>query len=239
MVSLSQRQGLGRETDGDWLTPLKIFVRDTLASGVKLNYRHLHMLLGTVWKMVLSQRSKCKWCDCLKCVNVFLPYLVWNERVFWCSGDRGPAGSRLCLLQAEAPNTTGTISAAVVLQQALPSGAGTYTHSKVRLSACGPSDSSYRLQLLLYCSTLTIVPVCYLLLSLSRSKVLCRWLASLPVQLYQLGHRNPALSGQIIASIQAAASRGHKEMLNSLQTNACMIYGMNMSLMTFVLPLIK
>lgn len=59
MVSLSQRQGL-RETDGDWLTPLKIFVRDTLGCGVKLNYRHLHMLLGTVWKMVLSQRSKCE-----------------------------------------------------------------------------------------------------------------------------------------------------------------------------------
>lgn len=60
MVSLSQGQELYRETDGDWLTPLKIFVRDTLGSGVKLNYRHLHMLLGTVWKMVLSQRSKCK-----------------------------------------------------------------------------------------------------------------------------------------------------------------------------------
>lgn len=61
----------------------------------------------------------------------------------------------------------------------------------------------------------------------SRSKVLCRWLASLPVQLSQLGHRNPALSAQIITSIQAAASRGHKDLLNSLQMNACTIYGMN------------
>lgn len=76
--------------------------------------------------------------------------------------------------------------------------------------------------------------------------MLCRWLASLPVQLYQLGHRIPALSAQIIASIQAAASRGHKEMLNSLQTNACMIYGTNsryvivhVSLMKYILNLIK
>lgn len=57
--------------------------------------------------------------------------------------------------------------------------------------------------------------------------MLCRWLASLPVQLSQLGHRNPALSAQIITSIQAAASRGHKDLLNSLQTCACTIYGMN------------
>lgn len=64
-------------------------------------------------------------------------------------------------------------------------------------------------------------------LSLYRSKVLCRWLASLPVQLSQLGHRNPALSAQIIASIQTAASRGHKDLLASLQTCACTIYGMN------------
>lgn len=57
--------------------------------------------------------------------------------------------------------------------------------------------------------------------------MLCRWLASLPVQLSQLGHRNPALSAQIITSIQAAASRGHKDLLDSLQTNACTIYGMS------------
>lgn len=74
MVSLSQGQGLCRETDGDWLTPLKIFVRDTLGSGVKLNYRHLHMLLGTVWKMVLSQRSKCK-SDVMENIFLGLPHL--------------------------------------------------------------------------------------------------------------------------------------------------------------------
>lgn len=79
----------------------------------------------------------------------------------------------------------------------------------------------------IYKSTLT-VPVCPISLCLSeRSKVLCRWLASLPMQLSQLGHRNPALSAQIITSIQAAASRGHKDLLNSLQTCACTIYGMN------------
>lgn len=58
MVSLSQRQEDSRETDGDWLTPLRTFVRDALSNGAKLSYRQLHMLLGTVWKMVLTQRSK-------------------------------------------------------------------------------------------------------------------------------------------------------------------------------------
>lgn len=60
MVSLSQNKGAGPESDGDWLTPLRVFVRDTLSSGVKLSYRQLYMLLGTVWKMVLTQRSKSK-----------------------------------------------------------------------------------------------------------------------------------------------------------------------------------
>ncbi|TKS82021.1 Testis-expressed protein 10 -like protein [Collichthys lucidus] len=138
MVSLSQSRGLGRETDGDWLTPLRTFVRDTLGSGVKLSYRQLHMLLGTVWKMVLTQRSK------------------------------------------------NTISAAVL-------------YSKLYLQEQGHTH-------------------------IARSKVLCRWLASLPVQLSQLGHRNPALSARLILSIQAAASRGHKDLLNSLQTNACRLY---------------
>lgn len=112
MVSLSQGQGLCRETDGDWLTPLKIFVRDTLGSGVKLNYRHLHMLLGTVWKMVLSQRSKCK-CDVMENLPAFTLFKSVCSRV---SRDRGPVGSRLCLLQAETPDATGPISAAVFLQ---------------------------------------------------------------------------------------------------------------------------
>lgn len=82
MVSLSQRQGLGRETDGDWLTPLRIFVRDTLGSGVKLSYRQLHMLLGTVWKMVLSQRSKSKhvWCFC-KIVSDFDKHRCVNSKI--------------------------------------------------------------------------------------------------------------------------------------------------------------
>lgn len=60
MVSLSQKKGPGQDFDGDWLTPLRVFVRDTLSSGVKLSYRQLCMLLGTVWKMVLTQRSKSK-----------------------------------------------------------------------------------------------------------------------------------------------------------------------------------
>lgn len=63
-------------------------------------------------------------------------------------------------------------------------------------------------------------------LFLCRSKVLCRWLAALPVQLSHLGHRNPALSARLLHSIQAAASRGHKDLLNSLQKHACELYGM-------------
>ena len=50
--------------------------------------------------------------------------------------------------------------------------------------------------------------------------MLSRWLAALPVQLSQLGPRNPALSSWLLLSIQAAASRGNKDLLNSLQANA-------------------
>lgn len=60
--------------------------------------------------------------------------------------------------------------------------------------------------------------------------MLSRWLASLPVQLSQLGHRNPMLSAQLILSIQAAASRGNKDMLSSLQTHACTLYGEHVAL---------
>lgn len=59
---------------------------------------------------------------------------------------------------------------------------------------------------------------------IARSKVLSQWLASLPIQLSQLGHRNPTLSAQLIRSIQAAASRGNKDMLKSLQRYACDLY---------------
>lgn len=60
MVSLVQKQGPSREADGDWLLPVRSFVRDTLGSSVKLSYKQLHMLLGAVWKMVLTQRSRSK-----------------------------------------------------------------------------------------------------------------------------------------------------------------------------------
>lgn len=80
--------------------------------------------------------------------------------------------------------------------------------------------------LVTYCN-LVHIHICMLPLPLSlwRSKVLCCWLASLPVQLSQLGHRNPALSARLILSIHAAASRGNKDLLNSLQTHACRLYG--------------
>ncbi|XP_058503508.1 testis-expressed protein 10 homolog [Solea solea] len=160
MVSLSQRQELGRETDGDWLTLLRTFVRDTLSSGVKLSYRHLHMLLGTVWKMVLTQRSKTVTEDLLAAV-----YVYYKQRNLTLQ-------TRSLLLSF---------------------------YSKLYQQEQGHTH-------------------------IARSKVLCRWLASLPVQLSQLGHRNPTLSARLIVSIHAAASRGNKDMLNSLQTNACRLY---------------
>ncbi|KAM6910385.1 testis-expressed protein 10 homolog isoform 1-T2 [Xenentodon cancila] len=160
MVSLSQKQGLSREVDGDWLTPLRTFVRDTLGSGVKLSYRQLHMLLGTVWKMVLTQRSRTVTEELLAAV-----YIYYKQRNL-------PLQTRSLLLSF---------------------------YSKLYLQEQGHAH-------------------------IARSKVLCRWLASLPVQLSQLGHRNPTLSAQLIISIQAAASRGNKELLNSLETHACRLY---------------
>ncbi|KAM9851906.1 testis-expressed protein 10 homolog [Aulostomus maculatus] len=160
MVSLSQRQSFGREADGEWLTPLRTFVRDTLGSDVKLSYRQLHMLLGTVWKMVLTQRSKTVTEDLLAAV-----YFYYQQRHLTLQ-------TRSLLLSF---------------------------YSKIYLLEQGHAH-------------------------IARSKVLCRWLASLPVQLSQLGHRNPALSARLIQSIQAAASRGNKDLLNSLQTHACKLY---------------
>ncbi|XP_025023067.1 testis-expressed protein 10 isoform X2 [Python bivittatus] len=58
----------------------------------------------------------------------------------------------------------------------------------------------------------------------SRSKVLTRWLAGLPQQLVLLGLRNPELSEQLIGIIHSAASRANKEILQSLQAAAPLIY---------------
>lgn len=160
MVSLSQKQGVGREPDGDWLSPLRAFVRDTLGNSVKLSYRQLHMLLGTVWKMVLTQRSRAVTEELLAAV-----YVYYKQKNL-------PLQTRSLLLSF---------------------------YSKLYLQEQGHAH-------------------------IARSKVLCRWLASLPVQLAQLGHRNPTLSAQLIVSIHAAASRGNKELLNSLQTSACRLY---------------
>uniref|UniRef100_A0A6I8PSC2 Testis expressed 10 n=1 Tax=Ornithorhynchus anatinus TaxID=9258 RepID=A0A6I8PSC2_ORNAN len=58
----------------------------------------------------------------------------------------------------------------------------------------------------------------------SRSKVLSRWLAGLPLQLAQLGSRNPELSTRLIDIIHTAAARSNKDLLNSLQATAFQIY---------------
>ncbi|XP_077577443.1 testis-expressed protein 10 homolog [Stigmatopora nigra] len=160
MVSLSHRQGIGREADGDWLTPLRMFVRDTLSGEVKLSYRQLHMLLGTVWKMMLTQKSKTLTEELLAAV-----YSYYQQRH----------------LTLQARSLLLSFYSKIYLQE--------QAHSHIK-----------------------------------KSKVLCRWLAYLPVQLSQLGHRNPALSALLIQSIQAAASRGHKELLSSLQAQACNLY---------------
>ncbi|KAJ8290990.1 hypothetical protein GJAV_G00020010 [Gymnothorax javanicus] len=59
---------------------------------------------------------------------------------------------------------------------------------------------------------------------IARSKVLSRWLAALPLQLVQLGSRNPHLSAQLLQTIQAAAAWKNKDLLHSLQTHACRLY---------------
>uniref|UniRef100_A0A8B9K4Z4 Testis expressed 10 n=1 Tax=Astyanax mexicanus TaxID=7994 RepID=A0A8B9K4Z4_ASTMX len=59
---------------------------------------------------------------------------------------------------------------------------------------------------------------------IARSRILARWLASLPVQLVQLGSRNPQLSAQLLQTVQSAAAWGNKDLLRSLQTHACSLY---------------
>lgn len=160
MVSLSQREGPGQEPEADWLMPLTAFVRETLSSRVKLSNRHLHTLLDTVWKMVVTQRSRAVTEDLLQAV-----YVQYNQKNLVLQ-------TRTLLL---------SFFSRLYLQE--------HTHTHI-----------------------------------ARSRLLSQWLAGLPVQLSQLGHRNPALSSWLLLSIQAAASRGNKEMLTSLQTNACQLY---------------
>ncbi|MFT7816250.1 testis-expressed sequence 10 protein [Arapaima gigas] len=59
---------------------------------------------------------------------------------------------------------------------------------------------------------------------IARSKVLSRWLAGLPLQLVQLGSRNPHLSTELLQTVQAAAAWKNKDLLQSLQTQACRLY---------------
>ncbi|KAM9307686.1 testis-expressed protein 10 [Gastrophryne carolinensis] len=61
----------------------------------------------------------------------------------------------------------------------------------------------------------------------SRSKVLSRWLTSLPVQLVHLGPRNHQLSALMIDTIYTAACRSNKELLQNLQAVALQIYDPN------------
>ncbi|XP_068092597.1 testis-expressed protein 10 [Hyperolius riggenbachi] len=67
----------------------------------------------------------------------------------------------------------------------------------------------------------------FLNLGRSRSKVLSRWLASLPIQLVHLGHRNHQLSSLMIDTIYTAAARSNKDLIQNLQAAACQIYNSN------------
>ncbi|KAM3823054.1 testis-expressed protein 10 isoform 3-T4 [Vipera latastei] len=58
----------------------------------------------------------------------------------------------------------------------------------------------------------------------SQGKILTCWLAGLPQQLVLLGLRNPELSEQLIGIIYSAASRANREILQSLQAAAPLIY---------------
>lgn len=60
--------------------------------------------------------------------------------------------------------------------------------------------------------------------NISRSRVLSRWLAGLPLQLVQLGSRNTVLSAQLIDTIHTAVARSQKELILSLQSCACRLY---------------
>ncbi|XP_028326605.1 testis-expressed protein 10 homolog [Gouania willdenowi] len=160
MVAVGNKKGLKGESDEDWLKPLRTFVRDTLANSVKLSYRQLDMLLGTVGKMVLTQRSKTVTEDLLAAV-----YVYYKQKNL-------PLQTRSLLL---------------------------LFYNKLYMQDQGHPH-------------------------IARSKVLGRWLASLPLQLSQLGHRNPTLSALLIDSIQVAASRRNKDLLSSLQTHACSLY---------------
>lgn len=55
--------------------------------------------------------------------------------------------------------------------------------------------------------------------------MLSRWLAGLPLQLAQLGSKNPLLSAQLIDVIHVAAAHSNKELLQSLQSNVYRLYG--------------
>ncbi|XP_020792928.1 testis-expressed protein 10 homolog [Boleophthalmus pectinirostris] len=170
MVSLSQKQEPTTESDSGWLTPLRIFVQDTLSSGVKLSSKQLNMLLDTVWKMVLTQKSRAVTEDLLAAI-----YSYYQQKHLTLQ-------TRSLLLSFYGK----------LYQQE-------QVHSNI-----------------------------------ARSKVLSHWLASLPVQLSQLGHRNPTLSALLIRSIQAAASRGNKDMLNSLQKYAPELYDPNEGVIVFL-----
>lgn len=89
MVTLGQREGPAQEPDAEWLMPLRGFVQETLSSGAKLSQRHLHTLLETVWRMVITQRSRGKTvCVCLCGLSGCGYELTWCPHVWrpnrWC-----------------------------------------------------------------------------------------------------------------------------------------------------------
>jgi hypothetical protein len=122
MVTLSQREGQAQEPDAEWLMPLRGFVQETLSSGAKLSQRHLHTLLETVWRMVITQRSRgktvwvcvgCQGCSYEFILNGFHMSGVLTGGV--CSGDGGSVTGGVCSVPADEPESADQNTATFLL----------------------------------------------------------------------------------------------------------------------------
>ncbi|KAM3929758.1 testis-expressed protein 10 [Leptodactylus fuscus] len=161
MVSLANSSTL--HEDSEWLTRIRIFVTEKLASGWKLNSKQLKRLLEVTNRLLYIQKNRVATEKLIQAV-----YMMYQQRDL---------------------------------------------------------QSSVRSMLLMFFSKVYLKEedMC-LNQGRSRSKVLSRWIASLPMQLVHLGARNNQLSALIIDTIYIAAARSNKELLQNIRTAACRIY---------------
>ncbi|XP_044151032.1 testis-expressed protein 10 [Bufo gargarizans] len=161
MVSLANSSTL--HEDSGWLTMIRIFVTEKLASGWKLNTKQLKRLLEVTNRLLYIEKNRVATEKLIQAV-----YMMYQQRDLQL-----PVRTMLLMF-----------------------------FNKVYLKEEDMCLNQGR----------------------SRSKVLSRWLASLPIQLVHLGARNHQLSALIIDTIYIAAARSNKELLQNLQTAACQIY---------------